>query len=112
MFYGKKIKKLEERVAILEEKVCALTDAISVHGELDYLKKKMKDLIAFDNQVSLDPVCFDLFLENKNEEEREFYTKCKEGYEKRLRRFIRSVTSKKKMVTKVVNDGKEKPGTK
>lgn len=34
----------------------------------------------------------------------------KDAYEKRLRKFIRQVTSKKKMLTtKIVNDGKDKP---
>lgn len=109
MFNRKKIQELQRRVDVLEEKVQALTDAIAEKGELDYLKVKMRDLIAFDNVISLDNDWFDFFLQRKAEDEQELYRNCKANYEKRLAKFIRSVVNKKKPNIKSLTNGKENP---
>ena len=135
MFFFKRIKRLEEQVAALKIKTQILEDRtqilaerlskgfkeivelisktkdlpelISMHKELDFIKKVAKDLVAYDNILSLDDVAFGYFLEKKSEEEIKFFTKSKENYEKRLRKFIRSVVNKKKMVKTDNKNGKE-----
>ena len=129
MFLTKKIKEAEARIGALEERVHELAHKVhertknleelamlicppnqgGVIADIDYLKVKMKDLIMYDNMLSLDPECHEFYLENKTEEEKEFYLACKEKYEARLKKFIRNSQLKKKVKVKVMSDGKETP---
>lgn len=112
MFYGKRIKKLEQTVAQLkgelaEAQVEAQVEVARLKGLVSMLTKESL-VTNFDTDEYID-----LMAEQDGGREKvDEILKMKEAYEKKLRRFIRSVTSKKKMVTKVVNDGKDKPATK
>lgn len=105
MFYGKRIKMLEQAVAQLKGELAeAQVEVARVKGLVSMLTKE--SLVAnfdTDEYIAL------MTEQDGGREKVDEILKMKEAYEKKLRRFIRSVTSKKKMVTKVVNDGKDKP---
>ena len=97
MFNRKRIKAMEQEIAQLKDQLLRLANST-------------KDLVTFSAAISLNAECAESYLEGKNEEETVAFLSYKDRYERGLRRFIRSVTSKKKMTTaKVINDGKEKP---
>lgn len=97
MFNRKRIKAMEKEIAQLKDQLLRLANST-------------KDLVTFIAAISLNAECAESYLEGKNEEETVAFLSYKDRYERGLRRFIRSVTSKKKMATaKVINDGKEKP---
>lgn len=96
MFNRKRIKAMEQEIAQLKDQLLRLANST-------------KDLVTFSAAISLNAECAESYLEGKSEEETVAFLNYKDRYERGLRRFIRSVTSKKKMVSKVINDGKEKP---
>lgn len=96
MFNRKRIKAMEQEIAQLKDQLLRLANST-------------KDLVTFSAAISLNAECAESYLEGKSEEETVAFLSYKDRYERGLRRYIRSVTSKKKMVSKVINDGKEKP---
>ena len=92
MFYKKRIEALEKQVETLKD-------------DVSFLKTKMKDLIMYDNMLSLDQETQEMYLARKNDEEKEFFNNVKSDYEKRLKSFIRKCNSKPR--TKKKFDGKE-----
>lgn len=96
MFNRKRIKAMEQEIAQLKDQLLRLANST-------------KDLVTFNAAISLNAECAESYLEGKSEEETVAFLSYKDRYERGLRRYIRSVTSKKKMVSKVINDGKEKP---
>ena len=105
MFFGKKIEKLEQDVAKLKVELAEAQVEMAKQKGLVSMLTKESLVTNFDTDEYID-----LMTEQDGGREKvDEILKMKEAYEKKLRRFIRSVTSKKKMVTKVVNDGKDKP---
>lgn len=87
-FFAKDLDVMMRRVAILEGRVDALVDEMVVAH--------------MDGQEYL------AILQEKGESEHAAtILRIKDAYEKKLRRFIRNTTSKKRMVRKPVTDGKE-----
>lgn len=105
MFYGKRIKMLEQTVARLKGELAeAQVEVARQKGLVSMLtKESLVTNFDTDEYIAL------MAEQDGGREKVDEILKMKEAYEKKLRRFIRSVTSKKKMVTKVVNDGKDKP---
>jgi hypothetical protein len=105
MFYGKRIKMLEQTVAQLKGELAeAQVEVARQKGLVSMLtKESLVTNFDTDEYIAL------MAEQDGGREKVDEILKMKEAYEKKLRRFIRSVTSKKKMVTKVVNDGKDKP---
>lgn len=101
------VEDIKSELAGVKGVVDALVEAISMHGELDWLKGMTKELIAFDNMISLDQEAFDWFLDGLDDEKKEFYSRLKNNYEMRLKRFIRSSLARRKPKTNT--DGKEDP---
>lgn len=108
MFYGKRIKKLEQTVAQLKGELAeAQVEVAKAKGLVSMLtKESLVTNFDTDEYIAL------MAEQDGGREKVDEILKMKEAYEKKLRRFVRSVTSKKKMVAKVVNDGKDKPATK
>lgn len=108
MFFGKKIEKLEQDVAKLKVELAeAQVEMAKQKGLVSMLtKESLVTNFDTDEYIAL------MAEQDGGREKVDEILKMKEAYEKKLRRFIRSVTSKKKMVTKVVNDGKDKPEAK
>ena len=105
MFFGKRIKMLEQTVAQLKGELAEAQVEVARQKGLVSMLTKESLVTNFDTDEYID-----LMTEQDGGREKvDEILKMKEAYEKKLRRFIRSVTSKKKMVTKVVNDGKDKP---
>lgn len=108
MFFVKRIKKLEQTVAQLKGELAAEQAEVA----------RLKGMVAMLTEESVvtnfdsDEYITVLAEQDGGREKAEKILKMKEAYEKKLRRFIRSVTSKKKTTAKLINDGKEKPGTK
>ena len=105
MFYGKRIKKLEQKVAQI-----ALDLAVA-QVKVETMESVVAEIIE-DNAVMLldSEGTIEIDKEAGADERVKRIQEVKEAYEKRLRKFIRQVTYKKKIqTTKVVNDGKEKP---
>lgn len=105
MFYGKRIKKLEQTVAQLKGELAeAQVEVAKAKGLVSMLtKESLVTNFDTDEYISL------MAEQDGGREKVDEILKMKEAYEKKLRKFIRTVTSKKKMVAKVVNDGKDKP---
>jgi hypothetical protein len=108
MFYGKRIKKLEQTVAQLKGELAeAQVEVAKTKGLVSMLtKESLVTNFDTDEYIAL------MAEQDGGREKVDEILKMKEAYEKKLRKFVRSVTSKKKMVAKVVNDGKDKPATK
>lgn len=108
MFYGKRIKKLEQTVAQLKGELAeAQVEVAKAKGLVSMLtKESLVTNFDTDEYIAL------MAEQDGGREKVDEILKMKEAYEKKLRKFVRSVTSKKKMVAKVVNDGKDKPATK
>lgn len=105
MFYGKRIKMLEQTVAQLKGELAEAQVEVAKQKGLVSMLTKESLVTNFDT----DEYIVLMAEQDGGREKVDEILKMKEAYEKKLRRFIRSVTSKKKMVTKVVNDGKDKP---
>jgi hypothetical protein len=108
MFYGKRIKKLEQTVAQLKGELAeAQVEVAKTKGLVSMLtKESLVTNFDTDEYIAL------MAEQDGGREKVDEILKMKEAYEKKLRKFVRSVTSKKKMVAKVVNDSKDKPATK
>lgn len=108
MFFGKRIKKLEQTVAQLKGELAeAQVEVAKAKGLVSMLtKESLVTNFDTDEYIAL------MAEQDGGREKVDEILKMKEAYEKKLRKFVRSVTSKKKMVAKVVNDGKDKPATK
>lgn len=108
MFFVKRIKRLEQTVAQLKGELAAeQAEVARLRGMVGMLTKE-----SVVTQFDSDEYIAVLPETDGGREKTEEILKMKEAYEKKLRRFIRSVTSKKKTTAKLINDGKEKPGTK
>ena len=105
MFFGKKIEKLEQDVAKLKVELAEAQVEMAKQKGLVSMLTKESLVTNFDTDEYITLIT----EQDGGREKVDEILKMKEAYEKKLRRFIRSVTSKKKMVTKVVNDGKDKP---
>lgn len=105
MFYGKRIKKLEQEVAQIA------SDLAAAQVKVEAMELVVAEMIE-DNAVMLlnSDSTIEIAKEAGADERVKRTLEVKDAYEKRLRKFIRQVTSKKKMLTtKIVNDGKDKP---
>ena len=111
MFYGKRIKKLEQTVAQLKGELAeAQVEVARLKGLVSMLtKESLVTNFETDEYIALMALMAE---QDGGREKVDEILKMKEAYEKKLGKFVRSVTSKKKMVAKVVNDGKDKPATK
>jgi hypothetical protein len=108
MFFGKRIKKLEQIVAQLKGELAVAQVEVARQKGLVSMLTKESLVTNFDTDEYID-----LMAEQDGGREKvDEILKMKEAYEKKLRRFIRSVTSKKKITAKLINDGKEKPEAK
>lgn len=105
MFYGKRIKMLEQTVAQLKGELAGAQVEVARQKGLVSMLTKESLVTNFDT----DEYIALMTEQDGGREKVDEILKMKEAYEKKLRRFVRSVTSKKKMVAKVVNDGKDKP---
>lgn len=104
MFFGKRIKMLEQTVAQLKGELAEAQVEVARQKGLVSMLSKESLVTNFDT----DEYIALMAEQDGGREKVDEIQKMKEAYEKKLRKFIRSVTSKKKMV-KVVNDGKDKP---
>lgn len=105
MFFGKKIEKLEQDVAKLK------VELAEAQVKVEAMELVVAEIIE-DNAVMLlnSDSTVEIAKEAGADERVKRTLEVKDAYEKRLRKFIRQVTSKKKMLTtKIVNDGKDKP---
>ena len=111
MFNGTRISQLEARVGALEKRVEEL-DRLSQkqNMEIEALIRRVDALVDEMVIAHLDGESYHELLQERGDFERaETLLRVKNGYEKKLRRFIRNTTSKKRMVQKPVADGKETP---
>ena len=105
MFYGKRIKMLEQTVAQLKGELAeAQVEVARQKGLVSMLtKESLVTNFDTDEYIAL------MAEQDGGREKVDEILKMKEAYEKKLRKFIRSVTSKKNIITKIVYDGKGKP---
>ena len=127
MFYLKRIKELEERVANLKKKVNELAHSGQVQSKVindlsvlivpekgeglvenaKSVNSLLQDLVDFDNIINLDDGHFAEALEHRSEYEKEFLLNMKTEYEKRLKKFIRNCNQQTRKPRR--NNGKETP---
>lgn len=100
MFNGKKIKQLERDMAYMKLQLDEVSAEVRcLRGMVDLLKTNdVVSMFDTDDLISL------LQTEDgENQDKIETVLRMKEDYEKKLRRFIRQITSKRK----IVKNGKE-----
>lgn len=100
----KRIDALEKQVASLKEEIEIMKPEVAaIKGQVNTLVDEM--VIAHLDGESY----YELLLERGDLERAETLIRVKNGYEKKLKRFIRATTAKKKLKPKPATDGKETP---
>ena len=100
----KRINALEKRVESFEKELEVMKlEVAGLRGQVNALIDEM--VVA---HMDVEPYIA-ILQEQGDLEHVETLTRVKDAYEKKLRKFIRNTTSKKKMVRKPVTDGKETP---
>lgn len=105
MFYGKKIKQLEDQLA---RTIAALGDTKAEVCRLSGVVKNLQELVVVTNFDTDEYVAL-MQESGAGQEEIDCMLKEKDEYEKKLRKFVRGVVSKRKPNTKSLTDGKENP---
>lgn len=103
MFYGKKIKEIEKQCADFGRELTEVKEEVK-------RLKGILNLLAENNSITMfDTEEYITFLtEHEGGQERiDTILKMKEDYEKKLRKFVRSVVNKKKPNIKSLTNGKE-----
>lgn len=100
----KRIEALEKQVEIFAKELDVMKlEVAALRRRVDSLVDEM--VVAHMNEEE-----YLTLLQEKGDSEHAATILCiKDAYEKKLRRFIRNTTSKKRMVRKPVTDGKETP---
>ena len=127
MFYLKRIKELEAKVADLKKMTHEMSHIVQTQSKVindlsvlivpekgeglvenaKSVNSLLQDLVDFDNIVNLDDGHFAEALERRSEYEREFLLSMKNEYEKRLKKFILKCNQQTRKPRR--NNGKETP---
>ena len=101
--------KNKKRIDAIEKQVESLKEEIEIMKlEVAAIKGQVNALVDEMVIAHLDGESYHELLQERGDFERaETLLRVKNGYEKKLKRFIRDTTSKKRMVQKPATDGKE-----
>lgn len=108
MFYGKKIKELERWVAMFKRELDEARDEVKRLKSVVEILTEESAVTLFDTDVMLALLDDE---EGTNQDRIATIKRTKEAYEKKLARFVRSTTSRRRVANKK-NNGEENSGSK